>query len=105
MAIVAVLALVVGFVAGRSWPSDPLGSLSTYQVESALSLQAPGGQVGSLPKGSTLYEYRVMPETTTFVLFVNSKYRDRLTTSPVSPGTLSPVEAYVEIERGDKPRE
>ena len=52
-----------------------------------------------------LYATQVKTSPPTFVLFVNSKYRDRLTTSPVSPGTLSPVEAYVEIERGDKPRE
>ena len=92
----AALCVVIGFAAGRWHGADRVAALPRYRLGRPLTLQAVAGQVGSLPKGATLYEYRVLPETTTYVVFVNTKSRDLLTPSRETGPVIHPIDAYVE---------
>ncbi len=60
-----------------------------------LKLLAAGNDPGSLPTGTVLYQYRVLPEISTFVVFVNTKRLDALRTeSGGKPFLVAPVEAH-----------
>jgi hypothetical protein len=95
-AAMVVVCTVVGFMAGRWRCLDRVAALPRYQLVKPLALQAVAGQVGSLPKGATLYEYRVLPEITTYIVFVNTKSRDLLSPSGEVSAVVHPIDAYAE---------
>ena len=90
--IVALLA----FAAGYWWKGERLGALRRFEVKKPLEIQVAPTKRGVLPEGVVLYEYRVLPETTTYILFVNLQHRDLLVprTAGAHKAIIEPVDAY-----------
>lgn len=85
----------VAFLAGWLGREYRLLEGSRYTLERPLELSASTGEPGRLPAGTSLYEFRVLPEISTFVVFVNTKRRDALRGPAEGQGfVVAPVDAY-----------
>jgi len=91
-----VLIAFLAFGVGYWWKGERLGALDRFEVKKPLEIQVAPTKKGVLPEGAVLYEYRVLPETTTYILFVNSKNRDLLAPRPGGEHkvVIEPVDAY-----------
>jgi hypothetical protein len=49
-----------------------------------------------LPRGTTLYRYRVLPEITTYIVFVNTKNENLLSPTEMAGAVIDPIDAYEE---------
>jgi hypothetical protein len=95
-ALAAAACVLAGFMAGRWRSTDRVAELPRHKLLRPLTLQAKAGSVGTLPEGTTLYEYRVLPEITTYVVFVNTKWRSLLSEVEGGPARVQPIDAYIE---------
>ena len=87
----------VAFFAGTKWKQNTLGSLPTYKLKEEVKLQESPDAIGSLPAGSTIYEYNTMGETTTYIAFFNLK--NQMIIEPIKhekENTVAPLDGYVE---------
>jgi hypothetical protein len=85
------------FLAGSKWKQNTLGSLPTYKLKEGIKLQESPSAIGSLPAGSTIYEYSAMGETTTYIAFFNLK--NQMIIEPIKhekENTVAPLDGYVE---------
>lgn len=68
-----------------------------------MELQESPERRGSVPAGTVLYEYRVLPETSTYIVFVSTQYRDVLQEYELEDGrknVIDPLNGYL-AEKGD----
>jgi hypothetical protein len=68
-------------------------TLNVFQTTEPLELHAKNGTTGSLPAGTALYRYSVLPEITTYCVFVGLKERDILE-GRGRTGVISPLAAF-----------
>lgn len=89
------LVAVVMFVAGWYAREYQLLDGPRYTLAQPLKLETRSNTSGDLPAGTVLYEYSVLGEIATFVVFVNTKRLDVLRLEPSGKAFLrSPIEAY-----------
>ena len=62
---------VIGFFTGVVFEEFRFPDLHTYQLKKEISIQHSPENIGTLPEGTTIYEYRAMGETTTYLVFFN----------------------------------
>ncbi|HAS6247698.1 TPA: hypothetical protein I7203_15225 [Vibrio vulnificus] len=87
----------IAFIAGSKWKQETLGNLPSYKLKEDIKLQESPDAIGGLPAGSTIYEYRSMGETTTYIAFFNLK--NQMIIEPVKhekANTVAPLDGYVE---------
>jgi hypothetical protein len=93
--VIGFLAMVCAFAAGLWWRDSQIGRLNKFNLSKNLTIQASPGKEGVIPVGAVFYEYRVLPETTTYILFVNLKERDILQQHrSVIEGSVEPIDAH-----------
>ena len=77
-ATIIVFISVLSFWVGAWWEKSHIAKWSKSELTSSIEVQLSPNNVGSLPAGTVLYEYRELPEITTYVVFVNLKERNIL---------------------------
>ena len=63
----------ISFVIGSKWGANKIQNVQAYKLKADISVQMSTEDIGKLPKGTQLHEYRSMGETTTYVVFLNLK--------------------------------
>ncbi|MBQ4878738.1 hypothetical protein [Pseudoalteromonas luteoviolacea] len=87
----------IAFVAGSRWKQETLGNLPTYKLKEGIKLQESPDAIGELPAGSTIYEYRSLGETRTYIAFFNLK--NQMVIEPIKHekvSTVDPLDGYVD---------
>jgi hypothetical protein len=95
--ILLLFATVIAFAGGLYFHKYNSLEAPKYKLIEPLKLQAELNEVGTLPKGTILYEYEHGPSIDTFIVFVNTKNLSSL--EPIQfehKFTVSPIDAYKE---------
>lgn len=95
--VITLLLCGVAFWSGTKWIQLTLGTLPSYELTQAVTLQQSPSEIGSLPTGTTVYEFRASGETTTYILFFNLK--NQMMIEPIHHehwNTIAPLDGYVE---------
>lgn len=87
----------LAFFLGTKWQKENIASKQTYKLTSDINLQVSPDEIGKLPKGTTLYEFNAMGETTTYVVFVNLENQTVLTPfQHEHQNTVDPIDGYTD---------
>lgn len=88
----------LGFLLGTKWKQENIASKSTYHLTSDINVQVSPDDIGTLPKGTTLYEFKSMGETTTYVVFVNIENQTILRPfQHEHKNTVDPLDGYTNL--------
>ena len=93
---VVIIIAIISFGAGAWWKNRSFDSMARFRVVSPLDIQVSPQNIGRLPSDAVLYEYRTLPEITTYIMFVNLKETHTLVADEQSdkPNIIKPVDAY-----------
>lgn len=88
---------VVSFFAGMQWKQKNLGTLEKFKLGNSIEVQLTPNSKGSIPAGTTLYKYAILPETRTFLMFVNIKNESLLVPHDQEGkyNLVSPLDGYL----------
>jgi len=96
--IVMLLVAVVAFYGGMQWQREHIGDFRKWRLTEPMELQKSPEHLGELPAGTTLYEYRMLPETGIYIVFVTTQQRDALKEYEPTEGKqneVDPLSGYV----------
>ena len=102
--VVIVLIAVAAFLGGMWWQKEHIGGLRKWQLSKPMELQESPGRRGALPAGTVLYEYRMLPEAGTYIVFITTQQKDALESYEAEDGrtnVIDPLTGYVP-ENGDR---
>lgn len=96
--IVVMLVAVVSFYGGIRWQKAHIGELRKWRLVQPLELQESPEHRGSLPVGTVLYEYQMLPETGSYIVFIKTQQRDVLEEYEAEDGrknVIDPLSGYL----------
>ena len=97
---VVVLIAAAAFWAGMWWQKEHIGELRKWQLSKPMELKESPGRRGKLPAGTVLYEYRMLPEAGTYIVFITTQQRDALQPYESEDGrtnVVDPLTGYVSL--------
>ncbi len=94
--VITVMMCGISFLAGSWWKQENLAVLPAFTLQDSIALQESPDAIGALPAGTTIYEYRAMGETITYIVFFNLENR-MIIKSVVHEkmNTVAPLYGYV----------
>lgn len=101
--VLVILITIAAFYGGMRWQKGHIGELRKWRLAEPMELQESPERRGSLPAGTVLYEYRVLPETSTYIVFVSTERRDVLQEYELEDGrsnVIDPLSGYLSEEGG-----
>jgi hypothetical protein len=97
------LFLIIGisFAGGVFYKKLTIAQTNKFILKKSLTIQSGigGNKLGKIPKGTVLYEFKNLPETSIYFMFISMKYMDQL--EPYNDNLFNsviPVSAFSEPE-------
>jgi hypothetical protein len=90
---VAAVLCAISFFAGILWGEKNMLSKDRYILTRDIDVHVPPTGKGTLPAGTTLYQFQVLGETTQYFAFVGLKERNVLVQDSDSRAMVAPLSA------------